>query len=336
MITRRAALRSLRLLARGASWSDLVRTLSEPETGPPGDNLVSNEDSYLRVCGEVARLVPQGGVYLGVGPEQNFSLMACGTFEQSFLIDYRRRNLLVHAVYKALFRLSEDRFRFLERLTARTRGADGDLAAFADPPMDRKRLEATIAEVRRTLEPESLFQADDWEPIATIQKRLAGPGLNARFLGLPGYSTLARMIQTRDRDGHLAHVFARKDRYERIRDWQIADRIVPVVGNFAAKAGAIQRIGDFMRSRSLAVAMIYVSDVEFFLVRNGGFAAYVENLENLPRLGGAVIVRTSTRPLHHPDRVAGDAATTIVRDLAEFLEKSRRRLIRTVDDLFFA
>ncbi len=50
--------------------------LSERETGPAADNLVSNEDSYPRVAAEVARSCPPGHVYLGVGPDQNFTLLA--------------------------------------------------------------------------------------------------------------------------------------------------------------------------------------------------------------------------------------------------------------------
>jgi hypothetical protein len=40
---------------RGASFVRIIAELSEPETGPAADNLISNEDSYPRVAGELAR-----------------------------------------------------------------------------------------------------------------------------------------------------------------------------------------------------------------------------------------------------------------------------------------
>ncbi len=41
-------------------------------------------------------------------------------------MDYRRRNLLLHLVHKALFMLSLDRVAYLSRLTARTPGRLAD------------------------------------------------------------------------------------------------------------------------------------------------------------------------------------------------------------------
>ena len=64
-----------------------IRALSEPESGPPAENLVSNEDSYVRVCGELARRAEPGGVFLGVGPEQNLSMIARTRPGVAFIVD---------------------------------------------------------------------------------------------------------------------------------------------------------------------------------------------------------------------------------------------------------
>ena len=37
------------------SFARVVKELSDPETGPPADNLISNEDSFPRVATELAR-----------------------------------------------------------------------------------------------------------------------------------------------------------------------------------------------------------------------------------------------------------------------------------------
>ena len=63
---------------------------------------------------------------------------------RALIVDYRRRNLLLHLLHKALFALAGDRVAYLSRLTARRPGAIGAggdvealVATFADRPLDR-------------------------------------------------------------------------------------------------------------------------------------------------------------------------------------------------------
>src|SRR3954469_5791801 len=133
--------------SRDARLGAVVRDLSEPETGPPADNLVSNEDSYPRVATELDRAALGSGVYLGVGPDQNFTLIGHAKPKLAFILDFRRRNLLLHLVHKALMGLSADRVAYLSRLTARRPGslppdptAEALVAAFLAAPFDRDML----------------------------------------------------------------------------------------------------------------------------------------------------------------------------------------------------
>src|SRR5690348_2573591 len=55
----------------------MITSFSEPDGSFISDNFVSNELSYQIVIPELRqRTQPRGGVYLGVGPEQNFSYIA--------------------------------------------------------------------------------------------------------------------------------------------------------------------------------------------------------------------------------------------------------------------
>src|SRR6266511_1442743 len=68
----------------------LIEALSEPAgTFSLSDNLVSNEPG---IAENVRKLRPSGGVYLGVGPEQNFSYIARLRPAMAFIIDIRREN----------------------------------------------------------------------------------------------------------------------------------------------------------------------------------------------------------------------------------------------------
>lgn len=328
--------------ARDESFAALVGGLSEPSDGPHADNLVSNEDSYPRVCGELARRVRPGGVYLGVGPDQNFTYIAHARPALAFVVDFRRRNLLLHLLHKALFSLSPDRVTYLERLTARKPGAlhadpsARDLvAAFDRGEPDRARLAAGVSEVAAVVRPLGVVREREWPALATMQARLAGPGLNARFLALPMYPTLGRLIATPDRDGRPAHHLSSEPLYQAVRACQLGDRVVPLVGDFAGPA-TLPALAVWLRLRGLAVDVLYASDVEFFLLRAGKLAAYAENLARLPWTEGAVVVRTSTREIDHPERLAGDSGTTVVRDAAAFVAAARAGRIRTQADLFTA
>ncbi len=338
MITER--LDDIQFPARDRPLARTVADLSEPEPGRAADNLITNEDSFARVAAEVARRVPAGGVYLGVGPDQNLTYVAHGRPRLGFVLDFRRRNALLHLVHKALLMLASDRAGYLARLLARAPGALADdpsaddlVAAFARPAMDRARLDAAIAAVAATLAPTGLVRDDEWPALATIQARLAGPGLEGRFLALPMYPTLARLVRSRDRDGRPAHFLARDDWYQAVRAAQVGDRILPITGDFAGD-GALPRLAAWLHRRALPVSLLYLSDVEFFLLRSGRFPAFAANLARLPWLEGAALIRTSTREIPHPERAPGDSSTTILRPVAPFLDAALAGKIRTLDDLF--
>src|SRR5262245_49036516 len=85
------------------------------------DNLLSNELGFQYVIPELLQTAKQGRVYMGVGPEQNFTYIAALKPAMAFIVDIRHGNLDVHLMYKALFELSRDRAEFVSRLFSRKR-----------------------------------------------------------------------------------------------------------------------------------------------------------------------------------------------------------------------
>ncbi|HYR44073.1 MAG TPA: hypothetical protein VER98_13675, partial [Terriglobia bacterium] len=85
------------------------------------ENFLSNELGFQYVIPALKEMTKTGGVYLGVGPEQNFTYITALQPKIAFVIDIRRQNMLEHMMYKALFELSNDRADFLSRLYARKR-----------------------------------------------------------------------------------------------------------------------------------------------------------------------------------------------------------------------
>src|SRR5947207_12505206 len=92
-----------------AEFWNLTNELSEPNGSFRSDNFLSNEIGYQRVIPDLAGLAKAGGVYVGVGPEQNFPYIIATRPRMAFIIDIRRGNLHEHLLYKALFEMSADR-----------------------------------------------------------------------------------------------------------------------------------------------------------------------------------------------------------------------------------
>ena len=101
-------------------WN-LVIGFSERPASFPSDNLLSNERSLQDVIGDLVQRTKRDGVYLGVGPEQNFTYIAAVRPKMAFIFDIRRGNLDLQLMYKAIFELSADRAEFVSRLFSKKR-----------------------------------------------------------------------------------------------------------------------------------------------------------------------------------------------------------------------
>src|SRR4249919_901257 len=99
----------------------LSTEFSEPDGFFRSDNLLSNEVWLQRVIPELLTNIKTPSVYMGVGPEQNFTYITNLRPRIVFIVDIRRGNLDLQLTYKALFELSADRADFVSRLFSRKR-----------------------------------------------------------------------------------------------------------------------------------------------------------------------------------------------------------------------
>src|SRR5438128_12625749 len=96
----------------------MVTGFSE-EAGSSRFQYMSNEREFAALIPELKKSTKPGGVYLGVGPEQNFSYIAALRPRIAFIFDIRRENMLEHLIYKAVFEMSPTRVEFVSRLFSR-------------------------------------------------------------------------------------------------------------------------------------------------------------------------------------------------------------------------
>jgi len=175
-----------------SAFAALVAHLSEPGGYFDTDNLISNESSYLHVIGTLEERGLEGGAYIGVGPDQNFSYMAAARPLVAYLIDIRRDNLLQHLWFKGLFELAPTRIEYLSLMFGRTPPPDpggwtdasvADLVAFVDDqPYDRA-VEAEIwSRVLEAVQSSGVpLTVEELSTIGSIQHRFAEAGLDLRF-----------------------------------------------------------------------------------------------------------------------------------------------------------
>src|SRR5262245_1847183 len=288
----------------------LTDDLSEPNGYFRSDNLLSNEQVFARVVPELVSAAKPGGVYLGVGPEQNFTYIAAIKPRIAFIIDIRRGNLLLQLMYKALFEMSPDRADFLARLFTRKRPeglATSSTAfdlfqAYDDAPasaeeMYKGNLRALLDVLKKHSFP---LSSDDVEGIDAIYKAfyVAGPAItwstNAGGTvgrGGRGVSYATLMTQT-DRDGEGLSYLATEDKYLLMKDLEARNLVVPVVGDFGGPK-AIRAVGSYLKQRSATVTAFYLSNVEQYLRQDGKTTAFCRNVAALPVDESSVFIRPS-------------------------------------------
>jgi hypothetical protein len=80
--------------------------------------------------------------------------------------------------------------------------------------------------------------------------------------------------------------------YQTVRDLQLRNLVIPVVGDFAGTQ-AVARIGGFLREQNLTVAVFYASNVEMYLFRNDAWRTFYRNLASLPVNRDSVVLRSA-------------------------------------------
>ena len=290
-----------------SSFAAQIAALSERDGYFDTDNLISNESSYQQVLPELRRRKLQGGAYLGVGPDQNFTYIAETRPAIAFIIDVRRDNLLLHLLFKALFETSRTRIEYLAQLLGRPVPADIDrwrtapldrLITYAEmpaaplPTIDalRTRLDAAIRRSGVSL------SAKDVQTIDRFHRRFIEEGLSLRFqsTGRPPrsyYPTYRQLLTDTDGSGLQGNYLASEEGFQFVKVLQSRDLIIPVVGDVSGPS-AMSAIGRLLTSRGIRLSTFYVSNVEFYLFGDGSFARYVANLRRLPHAANGVVIRS--------------------------------------------
>ena len=282
----------------------LTTSLSEP----PGifavsDNFVSNEP---RVSENARWLRRAGGVYIGVGPEQNFTYIARLRPSMAFVVDIRRENRNLHLLYKALFEIASNRADFVSLLFSRLRPAslsngasvEQIFSAYAGVTASPALFTLNSGLVRdRLLEVHGFpLEPSDLEWIDRAYRAFFTDGPEIQFWGSrsvdpktirPTYRHLMTVV---DFTGQRRSFLASEDDFQAVKALQVKNLVVPVVGDFGGP-DAIRRIGEYVRAHSATVRAFYGSNVGVYLT-NDQTRAFCRNLAGLPAASDAWFIES--------------------------------------------
>jgi hypothetical protein len=270
---------------------------SEPSGYFRSDNLTSNELQFQFVISDLVSRTRPGRVYLGVGPEQNFTYIAAVHPSMAIIVDIRRGNLLLQLMYKALFEMATDRADFVSLLFSRPRppGLGDDamvtelFSRFAGVPESHAAYEQNLRAIvdRLTKAHHLPLTPDDLAGIEHIYGTFFASGYRVRYS--PSYDEL--MTATDEAGAHRSYL-ATDENFKVMKDLETRNLVVPVVGDFGGSK-AIRQVGVYLKMHNAAVSAFYLSNVEQYL--GGKELNFCRNVAALPIDDTSTFIRSSSR-----------------------------------------
>lgn len=301
-------------LSDTAFWKMVEGTsFSEPGGFFLLENFSSNEADYATVMPKLIAKARPGGVYLGVGPEQNFHYVASLKPRIAFIVDIRRQNMIQHLMYKAAFEMTSNRADFLSVIFSRRRPAgltensttaqlfDAYAPLPRDPALAETNLEAIKDRLTRIhqfpLTDEDLDTLDHVFEVFAIYGTSLHYAANARGVGGSGnniqYGDLMRLV---DETGVQRSYLASEESFRIVKDLQQKNLLIPLVGNFGGPK-AIRAVGQYLKDHGATVSVFYLSNVEQILFQRGAaaqplFREFYENVATLPIDQSSTFIRS--------------------------------------------
>ena len=341
-------------LADDEFWK-LSDSSSEPSGVFQSENFLSNETGFQAVIPRLTQSTKRDGVYLGVGPEQNFTYIAEMRPKIAFITDIRRQNMLEHLIYKAIFEMSPDRADFVSRLFSRKRSAELSetstinelFGAYRSSPMDRELFAKNLQDISDLLLKTHAFgltkeDETNIEHVYTVFRDY-GPELNYNsgagrngFRRGGGMPTYASLMTARDSQGEHRSYLANEENYRVIRDLERRNMIVPLTGDFGGTK-ALRAVGQYLKDHNATVTAFYLSNVERYLFQitgnqNGGWTAFYDNVATLPLDASSTFIRSVSGGSQGGG--AGMRAPNVIASIQQTLAAVKDGRIRDYEDVF--
>jgi hypothetical protein len=285
--------------------------MSEPGGYFQSDNFTSNEESFPDIAAVLEAGMEPGGVYLGVGPEQNFSYIAALRPKMAFILDIRRQAVMQHLMYKALFEMSGDRAEFVSRLFSKPRPKGLDSSSTVDQLWESywyvasdsalwaRNLAAVTTHLRKTHGFD--LNDDDLASLEYVYRAFYELGPIISYGGYqvrPGAGvTFADLTAAVDTAGTPRSFLATEASFAFVRGMHEKNLIIPIVGDFGGPT-AIRAIADYVKGHDATITAFYVSNVEQYLFRDADtWRRFYANVGSLPLDSMSTFIRPWAGPM---------------------------------------
>jgi hypothetical protein len=281
-------------LADDEFWK-LTTEFSEPSGFFQSDNLLSNEVGMQYVIPQLLRQAKTGRVYMGVGPEQNFTYIAALKPKMAFIVDVRRGNRDLQLMYKALFELSADRADFVSRLFSKPRPAGltksstvtDIVSAYWNIETSDPLYAENLKAIKDLLVKRHAFplSEDELHGLEQVYHAFYWFGPSIQYSSSGGFGgrnqpSYADLLTATDGDGQARGYLSSEDAFTVMKDLESKNLLVPVVGNFAGPK-AIRAVGKYLKEKGAVVSAFYLSNVEQYL-RGSLWNDFCANVATLP------------------------------------------------------
>jgi hypothetical protein len=337
-------------LSDEAFWN-MVTQFSETGGYFRSDNFVSNETTFQYVIKDLKK-TKTGGVYLGVGPDQNFTYIVALQPKIAIIFDIRRQNAMQHLLYKALIETSADRAEFLSKLFSRRRPeglsskstAEELFEAYDNITPDRQLFQETLQGVKKQLEEMHKFKLsqDDEGTIEYVLRAFYTGGPDLTYNGVGGGNfgrgrmpTYGEMLQATDAEGANLSYMGREENFKALQELENKNLIVPVVGDFAG-AKAIRTVASYLKDHDAYVTAFYLSNVEQYLFQqDDDWSKFYRNVATLPLDSSATFIRSIFNGIPATYQPTGNAlrSVSVLSSIPELLQAFATGELRTYSDV---
>src|SRR5215470_6424766 len=314
------------------------------------DNFVSNETTFQYVIKHLKK-ARTGGVYLGVGPDQNFTYIVAMQPKMAIIFDIRRQNTMQHLMYKAIIEMSSDRADFISKLFSRARPenlgssstAEEMFKAYDNVAPNRQLFVQNFQAIKKQLEEQHKFKLspDDEASIQYVFSSFYAGGPDLTYNGVAGggfgrrMPSYAEMMQMTDEEGINRSYLGTEENFRILQDFQKKNLIVPVVGDFAGSK-AIRAVAVYLKQHDAFVSAFYVSNVEQYLFQQGDdWSKFYRNVETLPVDATSSFIRSvfNGQALTYQPSGFGLRSVSLLSSIPELLKAFNDGEVRTYYDV---
>lgn len=244
------------------------------------DCFVTNEVAHNDVLSRCMPVEGTTGTFLGVGPCQNFTYIGALKPRLACIVDARMDNLLEHLIFKLFIEQAETPLQYLGLLFSREVPADSPssltpeslVAALDSAPVSENSYQRNLAWLKQEISRRWSLTGQYLDRIDYLRSEFYRRQLNITNVNefthanLDQDACLRDVILARNSFGVNMHFLANIDSYSYVRELQLADRIIPVLGNLTS-GPTIDRINEILSEHGEELATVYISNIEEHLLQ---------------------------------------------------------------------